>query len=47
MTAHPDPGVAVRQATPDDAAIRFYRRLGATVRAKVMRAWPAAPQPIL
>ncbi|MBC7277660.1 GNAT family N-acetyltransferase [Nocardioides sp.] len=27
---------------PDnDAAIRFYRRLGATVRAKVMCAWPA------
>ena len=32
---------------PDnDAAIRFYRRLGATVRAKVMCAWPAARQPI-
>lgn len=32
---------------PDnDAAIRFYRRLGATVRAKVVCAWPAARQPI-
>jgi ribosomal protein S18 acetylase RimI-like enzyme len=32
---------------PDnDAAIRFYRRLGATVRAKVVCAWPVARQPI-
>ncbi|MFD7072820.1 GNAT family N-acetyltransferase [Nocardioides sp. NPDC059952] len=32
---------------PDnDAAIRFYRRLGAAVRAKVMCAWSGAAQPI-
>ncbi|SDK54514.1 Ribosomal protein S18 acetylase RimI [Nocardioides sp. YR527] len=32
---------------PDnDAAIRFYRRLGAAVRAKVMCAWSRAAQPV-
>lgn len=32
---------------PDnDAAIRFYRRLGATVRAKVMCAWSGEARPI-
>lgn len=36
MTAHAPPAIVVC-----DAANHFYRRLGATVRAKVMCAWPA------